>query len=46
MSADDILLEALKVIDAATDCGLAEYLGSLLEGSGGNEAVGLDTASS
>ena len=45
MSADDILLETLEVIDAATDCGLAEYLGSLLEGSGGNEAVGLEGSS-
>ena len=45
MSADDILLEALEVIDTATDCGLAENLGCLLEGSGGNEAVGLEGSS-
>ena len=31
MTADDILLQALKVIDTATDCGLAEHLGGLLE---------------
>ena len=31
VSADDILLKTLEGVDSATDCSLAEHLGSLLE---------------
>ena len=44
MSADDVLLKTLKIVYAAPDSGLAEDLGRLLEGSGGDEAVGAESS--
>jgi hypothetical protein len=40
MAADDILFQALEVVDATADCGFAEHLRGFLEGSCGDEAVG------
>ena len=40
VTADDVLLQTLEVIDAATDGGLAENLRCLLEGSCRDETVG------
>ena len=40
MTADDVLLQAFEVVNTATDSGLAENLRGLLEGCGGDEAVG------
>ena len=37
MSADDILFQALEVVDARPDGSFAKYLRGLLEGGGGNE---------
>ena len=42
VTADDILLEAFEVVDAAADGGFAEHLGGLLEGCCRDEAVGLE----
>ena len=42
MTADNILLKSFEMIDTTADCGLAEHLGSLLEGGCGDEAVGAE----
>ena len=43
MTADDVLLQAFEVVDAAADGGFAENLRGLLEGGGGDETVGTES---
>ena len=46
VTADNVLLHTLEVVGLARDGGLVEHLGRFLEGSGGHEALGLESCAS